>query len=100
MDEIAVERIAGWIGLDVGKQDHHASVLSATGEVLFERSVGNDEQAIERLLDRCQEIGPCALVIDQPGSIVAGGLPRSSARGAGRLRTRAGHAPRFAALPR
>jgi len=69
MDEIAVERIAGWIGLDVGKQDHHASVLSATGEVLFERSVGNDEQAIERLLDRCQEIGSCALVIDQPGSI-------------------------------
>lgn len=69
MDEIAVERIAGWIGLDVGKQDHHASVLSATGELLFERSVGNDEQAIERLLDRCQEIGSCALVIDQPGSI-------------------------------
>jgi Transposase len=57
------------VGLDVGKQDHHATVVSAAGEPLFERSVANDEAQIERLLDRALESGASALVIDQPGSI-------------------------------
>ena len=69
MDETEVGRIASWVGLDVGKQDHHATVVSAAGERLFELAVGNDEAAIERLLDRALESGRCALVIDQPGSI-------------------------------
>ena len=71
MDETEVGRIASWVGLDVGKQDHHATVVSAAGERLFELAVGNDEAAIERLLDRALESGRCALVIDQPGSIGA-----------------------------
>jgi transposase len=69
MDETEVGRIEAWVGLDVGKAEHHASVLSAAGEPLFERSVANDEAQVERLLDRAGEVGPCALVIDQPGSI-------------------------------
>jgi transposase len=69
MGEIRVGQIASWVGLDVGKQDHHATVISAAGERLFELAVGNDEAAIERLLDLALESGPCALVIDQPGSI-------------------------------
>jgi transposase len=69
MDETEVGRIASSVGLDVGKQDHHATVVSAAGERLFELAVSNDEAAIERLLDRALEVGPCALVIDQPGSI-------------------------------
>jgi hypothetical protein len=69
MDETEVGQIASWVGLDVGKQDHHATVVSAAGEPLFELAVRNDEAAIERLLDRALESGPCALVIDQPGSI-------------------------------
>ena len=69
MDETAVERIACWVGLDVGKGEHHATVLSAAGELRFERMVGNDEAAVERLLDLAEESGPCAVVIDQPGSI-------------------------------
>src|SRR5215216_4570989 len=69
MDETEVGRIASWVGLDVGKEDHHATVVSAAGERLFELAVRNDEAAIERLLDRALESGPCALVIDQPGSI-------------------------------
>lgn len=56
------------MGGDVGKTEHHATVVSRAGEPLFERSVANDEAAIERLLDRALEVGPCALVIDQPGS--------------------------------
>jgi transposase len=69
MDETEVGRIEAWVGLDVGKEDHHATVVSAAGERLFELAVGNDEAALERLLDRALESGPCALVIDQPGSI-------------------------------
>jgi transposase len=69
MDDTEVGRIEAWVGLDVGKEDHHATVISAAGERLFELAVGNDEAAIERLLDRAGETGRCALVIDQPGSI-------------------------------
>ena len=64
MDEIRV-----WIGLDVGKAGHHATVIDAAGGLVVDRVVANDEQAIERLLEQA---GPqAALVIDQPGSIGA-----------------------------
>jgi transposase len=69
MDDTQVGQIASWVGLDVGKQDHHATVISAAGERLFELAVSNDEVAIEGLLDLAGEGGRCALVIDQPGSI-------------------------------
>jgi Transposase len=59
MDETEVEQIEAWVGLDVGKADHHATVVSTVGEPLFERSVGNDEAAIEQLLDRALEVNPC-----------------------------------------
>jgi len=53
--------------LDVGKTDHHATVINTAGEVLFDRAYRNDETALEALLERA---GPrAALVIDQPGSI-------------------------------
>lgn len=64
-----MDEIKTWIGLDVGKADHHATVIAADGTVTFDRPVRNDEQAIEKLLDQA---GPdAALVIDQPGSIGA-----------------------------
>jgi transposase len=69
MDESEIGRIEVWVGLDVGKEDHHATVITAAGERLFELAVRNDEAAIERLFDRALECGACALVIDQPGSI-------------------------------
>jgi hypothetical protein len=62
-----VESITAWIGLDVGKFDHHATVLAADGEVVFDRLVRNGETAIEQLLQDAGE--RAALVIDQPGSI-------------------------------
>ncbi len=62
-----LEAIDAWVGLDVGKSEHHATVIDAAGGVLFDRGVRNDEQAIEKLLD---DAGPLvALVVDQPGSI-------------------------------
>jgi transposase len=62
-----VGEIQVWIGLDVGKADHHATVIDAPGEIRFDRPVRNSEEAIERLLDDAGE--HAALVIDQPGSI-------------------------------
>ena len=56
-----------WIGLDVGKADHHETVIDAAGAIRFDRPVRNSEEAIERLLDDAGE--HAALVIDQPGSI-------------------------------
>lgn len=56
-----------WIDLDVGKADHHATVIDASSGLLLDHGVCNDEQAIERLLDSAGE--RAALVIDQPGSI-------------------------------
>ena len=64
-----MEQIESWIGLDVGKADHHATVLDATGAVVFDRPVRNDERAIEAVLEDAGS--GAALVIDQPGSIGA-----------------------------
>lgn len=41
-----------WIGIDVGKRTHHACAVDAEGKVVFSRKVGNDQAAIEALLDR------------------------------------------------
>jgi transposase len=71
MDEARVDQIDVWIGLDVGKQDHHATGLGPAGARLFEGGVRNDERALEELFERAAEHGQAALVIDQPGSIGA-----------------------------
>ena len=62
MNEISV-----WIGLDVGKSEHHATVVDQAGAVLFDEPVRNDERMLGRLLERAGD--GAALVIDQPGSI-------------------------------
>lgn len=59
-----------FIGLDVGKSEHHATLLAATGEVLSARAIANNQPALEMLL-RAGEHGQVALVLDQPGSIAS-----------------------------
>lgn len=58
-----------WIGLDVGKHDHHATLLDHTGRKISDRPVKNREHDLAALLDTAESIGRPALVIDQPGSI-------------------------------
>lgn len=58
-----------WIGLDVGKHDHHATLMDTAGGQLADRAVKNRQDDLEALLDTAQGIGRAALVIDQPGSI-------------------------------
>lgn len=75
----APDQIDVWIGLDVGKEFHHAVVLDDHGGTLIDRRVSNDEADLVGLLDAANAHGTAALVIDQPGSIaqlalaVAGG---------------------------
>jgi Transposase len=73
MDDTQVGQIVSWVGLDVGKEDHRATVVSAAGERLFERPVRNEEAAIERLLERALESGPCACDRSAGLDRVAGG---------------------------
>jgi transposase len=65
----APEDVDVWIGLDVGKRGHFADVLDQAGRSLFARQVGNDQAAIEALLEQAGACGTAGLVIDQPGSI-------------------------------
>jgi hypothetical protein len=41
-----------WIGIDVGKQFHHACAVDADGKTVFSRKVKNRQAAIEELLTR------------------------------------------------
>lgn len=70
-----------WIGLDVGKHDHHATLLNATGTRLADRAVKNREQDLAALLDTAAGLGQAALVIDQPGSIGTLAVQTALARG-------------------
>lgn len=70
-----------WIGLDVGKHDHHATLMTAAGEKLADRAVKNRESDLTALLDTAEGLGVAALVIDQPGSI--GTLAVQAAMGRG-----------------
>src|SRR5579875_2728096 len=74
-----MEEVGAWIGLDVAKADHHATVIDDAGSVVLDRVVRNDQAALERLLEDAGE--KAVLVIDQPGSI--GSLAVSVARSRG-----------------
>ena len=58
-----------WVGLDVGKEFHHAVVLDDDGDTLIDLRVTNDEADLVGLIDAAAAHGTVALVIDQPGSI-------------------------------
>ena len=73
------QEIRSWIGLDVGKGDHHATVLEADGTARFDRPVSNAQAALQRLIDDAGE--SAALVIDQPGSIASLAIAVARERG-------------------
>lgn len=77
----APEEVDVWIGLDVGKESHYATVLDDHGDKLTARSLGNDEADLDALIDSGEEHGKPALVIDQPGSIAQLALAVAQRRG-------------------
>ncbi|MBL1080346.1 IS110 family transposase [Nocardia sp. 2] len=45
-----------WVGIDVGKDAHHACAVDDTGKTVFSQKLGNDQAAIEALIARADQV--------------------------------------------
>ncbi len=63
-----VDSFGVFVGVDMAKTEHYAQAVTAGGDELFDRPVGNDQSAIEALIDDASAAGPVALVIDMTAS--------------------------------
>lgn len=70
-----------FVGLDVGKSEHHCVALNAAGERLVDRPLPNDEAAVRALFTGLVSRGEVIVVVDQPASI--GALPVAVAQDMG-----------------
>ena len=77
-----------WLGLDVGKQSHHACALDRHGKRIVDKPLGQDEAQIRELLACLGGHGNVLLVVGQPNTI--GSLPLAVARDMG---VAVGHLP-------
>jgi transposase len=62
---------AVFVGLDVGKGEHHACALDVDGARLHDKTLPNDEAALRGVLAGLAGHGRVLLVVDQPASIGA-----------------------------
>ncbi|MGO4132407.1 IS110 family transposase [Janibacter sp. RAF52] len=82
MQEPSADRgYAVFLGLDVGKGEHHATALDHGGHRLHDRPLPQDEHALRALYEQLSGHGPVLVVVDQPASI--GALPVAVARDVG-----------------
>jgi len=70
-----------FLGLDVGKDNHHAVGLGADGNRLHDGPLPNTEPKLRALFDKLAGHGRLLVVVDQPATI--GALPVAVARAAG-----------------
>ncbi|WP_216206273.1 IS110 family RNA-guided transposase [Amycolatopsis aidingensis] len=70
-----------FLGLDVGKGEHHAIGLDPTGKRLHDAPLPNNEPKLREVFDRLAEHGRLLVVVDQPATI--GALPVAVARACG-----------------
>ncbi|MDX3192076.1 IS110 family transposase [Streptomyces sp. MN03-5084-2B] len=70
-----------FLGLDVGKDAHHAVGLDPDGKRLHDGPLPNSEPKLRALFDKLAQHGPLLVVVDQPATI--GALPVAVARAAG-----------------
>jgi len=75
------ESIDVFVGLDVGKGEHHAIAVDRAGKKLFDKALPNDEARLREILDSLNKHGTILLVVDQPATI--GALPVAVAQAAG-----------------
>jgi transposase len=75
--------VAVFIGVDVGKGEHHAVALDRAGKRLLDRALPNDEARIREILAELEHHGRILVVVDQPATI--GALPVAVAQAAGTL---------------
>ena len=65
---------AVFVGLDVGKSDHHAVAVTLAGKTVYDKALPNDETRLRAILtELAAEHGPVLMVVDQPATI--GALP-------------------------
>ncbi|RPE37327.1 transposase IS116/IS110/IS902 family protein [Streptomyces sp. Ag109_O5-1] len=70
-----------FLGLDVGKDAHHAVGLDPDGKRLHDAPLPNTEPKLRALFDKLARHGTLLVVVDQPATI--GALPVAVARAAG-----------------
>lgn len=75
------DQVDVFVGLDVGKGEHHAVALDRTGKKLYDKALPNDEQRLRGVLAELQTHGVVLLIVDQPATI--GALPVAVAQAAG-----------------
>jgi transposase len=72
-----------FIGVDVGKGQHHAVALGRNGKRLYNKALPNDETKLRALIAELKVHGRLLFVVDQPATI--GALPVAVARDEGIL---------------
>jgi hypothetical protein len=71
-----------FLGLDVGKGEHHATAVTPAGKKSFDKRLPNSEPKLREFFTKLQaEHGTVLVVVDQPASI--GALPIAVARDMG-----------------
>lgn len=60
-----------FLGLDVGKETHHACGLSPDGTRVHDKPLPQSEEKVRQLLMRLSERGTVLVIVDQPASIGA-----------------------------
>ena len=62
-----------FIGVDVGKSEHHAVALDRAGKRLYDKALPNDEAKLRAVIRKLKARGQVLLVVDQPETV--GALP-------------------------
>ncbi|AIV88842.1 IS110 family RNA-guided transposase [Burkholderia pseudomallei] len=70
-----------FVGVDVGKGQHHAVALDRNGKRLYNKAMPNDEAKLRALISELRAHGRLLFVVDQPATI--GALPVAIARDEG-----------------
>ena len=72
-----------FVGVDVGKGEHHAVALNRAGKVVLYKALPNDEAKMRAVLKKLKQQGTVLVVVDQPATI--GALPIAVAQAEGVL---------------
>lgn len=79
---VEASEIGAFVGLDVGKGEHHARALAPDGKKVLDKRLPNSEPKLRAIVDKLRaKHGTVLVVVDQPASI--GALPLAVARDAG-----------------
>jgi hypothetical protein len=77
------DQVDVFVGLDVGKGEHHAVALDRHGKNLYDRVLPNDGRRLRTVLTDLQQHGNVLLLVDQPATI--GALPVAVAHAVGAM---------------